>query len=434
MPRLFSIVGVQANMNVIVIPPVVTALRRLKDNSMSTANVTNDERKMTSIFERYLTVWVGLCIVGGIILGKVVPGVSTYLDGLAIYVNKAPVVSIPIAVCLFFMMYPIMVKIDFAEVIKAGKSGKPVGLTLFVNWAVKPFTMYAIALFFLGTLFYSLIGPDAVDYVKMPFGLDLPVGATHGAGQVVMVKGIKMLQVPLWRSYLAGCILLGIAPCTAMVLVWGYLARGNDGLTLVMVAINSLTMLLLYGVLGGFLLGVGRLPVPWQALLLSISIYVALPLVAGYISRKLIISRKGEQWFKEKFLHVLTPITIIALLITLVLLFSFKGEVILSNPLTILWIAIPLFIQTNLIFWLGYGLARLLKLQYRDAAPAAMIGASNHFEVAIATATMLFGLSSGAALATVVGVLIEVPVMLMLVRICLRTHTWFGTNQLENAG
>ncbi len=396
---------------------------------MSTTNAMNDERKMTSIFERYLTVWVGLCIVGGIVLGKVAPGVATSLDSLAIYVNKAPIVSIPIAICLFFMMYPIMVKIDFAEVLKAGKSIRPVGLTLFINWAVKPFTMYAISLFCLGTLFYGFIGPDAVDLVKMPFGLDLPVGATYGAGTVIESGGIKMLQVPLWRSYLAGCILLGIAPCTAMVLVWGYLSKGNDGHTLVMVAINSLTMLFLYGLLGGFLLGVGRLPVPWQALLLSISIYVALPLVAGYFSRKWIIATKGERWFKEKFLHILTPVTIIALLVTLVLLFSFKGEVILSNPLTILWIAIPLFIQTNIIFWLGYGLAKILKLQYRDAAPSAMIGASNHFEVAIATATMLFGLSSGAALATVVGVLIEVPVMLMLVRICLKTQRWFPTGQ-----
>ena len=196
-------------------------------------------------------------------------------------------------------------------------------------------------------------------------------------------------------------------------------------ITLVMVAINSLTMLVLYGVLGGFLLGVGRLPVPWQALVLSIGIYVALPLIAGYLSRKAIINAKGEDWFKEKFLHILNPVTIIALLVTLVLLFSFKGEVIIANPLTILWIAIPLFIQTNLIYWLGYGLARWLKLDYRDAAPAAMIGASNHFEVAIATSTMLFGLSSGAALATVVGVLIEVPVMLMLVKICLKTTHWF---------
>jgi ACR3 family arsenite transporter len=388
---------------------------------------SQNQGKGLNIFEKYLTLWVALCIAGGIVMGKLAPGVATYLDGLAIYVNKAPIVSIPIAVCLFFMMYPIMVKIDFAEVLKAGKSIKPVGLTLFINWAVKPFTMYAISLFCLGTLFYSFIGPDAIDLVKMPFGLDLPVGATYGAGTVIEAGGIKMLEVPLWRSYLAGCILLGIAPCTAMVLVWGYLAKGNDGHTLVMVAINSLTMLILYGLLGGFLLGVGRLPVPWQALLLSISIYVALPLVAGYFSRKWIIATKGQRWFKEKFLHILTPVTIIALLVTLILLFSFKGEVILSNPLTILWIAIPLFIQTNLIFWLGYGLAKILKLEYRDAAPSAMIGASNHFEVAIATSTMLFGLSSGAALATVVGVLIEVPVMLMLVRICLKTQRWFGS-------
>ncbi|MBM4035265.1 MAG: ACR3 family arsenite efflux transporter [Planctomycetes bacterium] len=382
--------------------------------------------KGLSVFERYLTVWVALCILGGIILGKLAPGVAQYLDGLSIYVSEAPVVSIPIAVCLFFMMYPIMVKIDFAEVLKAGRSVKPVGLTLFVNWAIKPFTMYAIAILFLGTLFNTFIGPEARDHVKMPLGLDLGVGATYGAGTVVLRDGAKVLEVPLWRSYLAGCILLGIAPCTAMVLVWGYLAKGNDGHTLVMVAINSLTMLVLYGPLGGFLLGVGRLPVPWQALLLSIAIYVALPLVAGYFSRKWLIATKGEAWFKEKFLHVLTPVTIIALLITLVLLFSFKGEVILGNPLTILWIAIPLFIQTNLIFWLGYWWSKPLKLTYEDAAPSAMIGASNHFEVAIATATMLFGLSSGAALATVVGVLIEVPAMLMLVRICLATRQWFA--------
>lgn len=384
-----------------------------------------EKKKSMSVFERYLSIWVALCIIVGIILGKIAPGIAIYLDGLAITVNNAPVVSIPIAICLFFMMYPIMVKIDFAEVVKAGKSIKSIGLTLFVNWAVKPFTMYAISLLFLGVLFKGFIGAEALDYVKMPFGLDLAVGAQHGAGTIVMHEGQKMLAVPLWRSYLAGCILLGIAPCTAMVLVWGYLSKGNDGHTLVMVAINSLTMLVLYGVLGGFLLGVGRLPVPWQALLLSIGVYVALPLVAGYFSRKWIIANKGEEWFKKKFLHVLTPITVIALLITLILLFSFKGEVILDNPLTILWIAIPLFIQTNVIFWLTYFLAKYLGLSYRDAAPSAMIGASNHFEVAIATAVMLFGLSSGASLATVVGVLIEVPLMLMLVKICLRTQHWF---------
>ncbi|QDV19659.1 Sodium Bile acid symporter family protein [Gimesia panareensis] len=382
-------------------------------------------RQGISFFERYLSVWVALCIVGGIVLGKVAPGIALKLDGMAIYVNEAPVVSIPIAVCLFFMMYPIMVKIDFAEVLKAGKAVRPVGLTLFINWAIKPFTMYAIASFFLGTLFYQFIGPDAVDYVKMPFGLDLSVGEVYGAGKVVLVGEVKMLEVPLWRSYLAGCILLGIAPCTAMVLVWGFLAKGNDGHTLVMVAINSLTMLFLYGVLGGFLLGVGKLPVPWQALLLSIGVYVALPLVAGFISRKWLIAAKGERWFKEKFLHVLTPVTITALLVTLVLLFSFKGETILNNPLTILWIAIPLLIQTIVIFALGYFLSKVLGLSYENAAPTAMIGASNHFEVAIATATMLYGLSSGAALATVVGVLIEVPLMLTLVKFCLKTQDWF---------
>ena len=376
-------------------------------------------------FERYLTVWIVFCIGGGILLGKVAPGIAKTLDGMAIYVNDAPVVSIPIALCLFFMMYPIMVKIDFHEVVKAGWALRPVGLTLFINWCIKPFTMYAIASFFLGKLFLAFIGPDAVDLVKIPLGLNLSAGEVYGAGQVVLVDGVKMLEVPLWRSYLAGCILLGIAPCTAMVLVWGYLSKGNDGHTLVMVAINSLTMLVLFGFLGGFLLGVGKLPVPWQALLLSISIYVALPLVAGYTSRKWIIATRGEQWFRESFLRFLTPVTITALLLTLVLLFSFKGETIVQNPLTILWIAIPLFVQTVVIFALGYVLSKMMGLSYENAAPTAMIGASNHFEVAIATAAMLFGLSSGAALATVVGVLIEVPLMLLLVRFCLATRGWF---------
>jgi len=404
------------------------------------ACITKQPRGL-GFFERYLTLWVVLSIVAGILLGKTAPGVAKSLDAMAITVDGAPVVSVPIAICLFFMMYPIMVKIDFAKVLRAGRSIKPVGLTLFINWAIKPFTMYAIAVFFLGTVFYGLIGPDAVDLVRMPLGADLPAGATYGVGTVVEMDGVRMLQVPLWRSYLAGCILLGIAPCTAMVLVWGYLARGNDAHTLIMVAINSLTMLFFYGPLGGFLLGVGKLPVPWQALVLSIAIYVALPLVAGFFSRRWIVSARGETWFQERFLHILTPITIVALLVTLVLLFSFKGETILNDPLTILWIAVPLFLQTVFIFGLGYGLAKLLKLSYQDAAPSAMIGASNHFEVAIATATILFGLASGAALATVVGVLIEVPVMLMLVRICLKTKGWFpggkdvppSANRIEQA-
>lgn len=377
-------------------------------------------------FERWLSLWVGLCIVIGVALGNLAPSLAESLNRMALTVNGAPVVSIPIAICLFFMMYPIMVKIDFGEWIRAGQATQPILLTLFLNWAIKPFTMFLIASFFLGTIFINFIGPESVDLVKLPLGLDLSPGDRYGSGIVKSVDGNTMLAVPLWRSYLAGCILLGIAPCTAMVLVWGHLARGNDGHTLVMVAINSLAMLLLYGLLGGYLLGVSRLPVPWQALFLSISTYVALPLIAGYLSRRWLIRILGKTWFENRFLPMLSPITTTALLITLILLFSLKGEVLIENPLTILWIAIPLFLQTILIFALGYGLARFLRFDYGDAAPTAMIGASNHFEVAIATAAMLFGLSSGAALATVVGVLIEVPLMLWLVRICLRTEWWFA--------
>jgi ACR3 family arsenite transporter len=357
--------------------------------------------KKLSIFERYLTLWVLLCIIGGIFLGKIAPNMATMLNDFSIYH-----VSIPIAVCLFFMMYPIMVKIDFAQVMKSANTPKPVLLTLFINWMIKPFTMFAIAYFFLGYLFKDFL-----------------------PGTEILASGE---EVELWRSYVAGAILLGIAPCTAMVLMWGYLAKGNDGLTLVMVAINSLMMLALYGPLGGFLLNINAMPVPWQTMLLSVSIYVALPLIAGYLSRKWIIQYKGITWFNEKFLHWLTPISMIALLLTLILLFSFKGEIIVNNPLTILWIAIPLLVQTLFIFVLGYFLfARWLKLSYHDAAPAAMIGASNHFEVAIATAVILFGLSSGAALATVVGVLIEVPVMLMLVSVCKRTCHLFNECHLD---
>jgi ACR3 family arsenite transporter len=358
------------------------------------------ERQL-SIFERYLTLWVALCIAAGILLGRIAPVVATTLDSLSVYQ-----VSIPIAVCLFFMMYPIMVKIDFNDVIRAGKTPKPVLMTLGINWLIKPFSMYLIATLFLGVIFRRFL--PGTEIIK--------------SGQ----------EVELWRSYISGAILLGIAPCTAMVLMWGYLARGNDGLTLVMVAINSLTMLVLYAPLGGFLLGVNAMPIPWQTILLSVAIYVALPLVAGYFSRHLIIRRRGPEWFQQKFLPVLTPVSIVALLVTLVLLFSLKGSVILSNPLTILWIAIPLFIQTILIFSLGYFvLSRVLKLSYHDAAPASMIGASNHFEVAIATSTMLYGLSSGASLATVVGVLIEVPVMLLLVSICKRTCFLFRECHLD---
>ena len=359
------------------------------------AGVTEYTRGL-STFERYLTIWVLLCIGIGILLGRSAPGLANTLDSFSIHQ-----ISIPIAILLFFMMYPIMVKIDFSDIVKAAKAPKPVAMTLFINWAIKPFTMFLFAWFFLGVVFRGML-----------------------TGTDVLLDGST---VPLYRSYISGAILLGIAPCTAMVLVWSYLARGNDALTLVMVAINSLTMLVLYGILGGFLLGVNAMPIPWQTMLLSVAVYVALPLVSGYATRRILIGRKGREWFDKKFLHLLTPVSITALLATLVVLFSLKGEVIVDNPLVIALIAVPLLIQTILIFSLGYFvISRVLKLSYRDAAPASMIGASNHFEVAIATSAMLFGLGSGAALATVVGVLIEVPVMLLLVKICLRTRGMFS--------
>ena len=346
-----------------------------------------------SFFERYLTVWVILCIVAGIFLGRVFPGIAVMLDAMSVYQ-----VSIPIAICLFFMMYPIMVKIDFGQAKKAAQTPKPVVLTLVVNWLIKPFTMVAFAQFFLGWLFRPLLAGTEI---------------------------IRGAEVALADSYIAGAILLGIAPCTAMVLMWGYLSFSNQGHTLVMVAINSLAMLFLYAPLGRWLLAANNLTVPWETIVLSVLIYVGLPLLAGAMSRTWILRHKGKAWFDGVFLKYLSPVSVTALLITLVLLFAFKGDLIARNPLHILLIAVPLFIQTNFIFLITYVAAQKLRLFYEDAAPAALIGASNHFEVAIATAVTLFGLNSGAALATVVGVLIEVPVMLLLVEFCKRTAFWF---------
>lgn len=365
---------------------------------MSTSNSETRKKAVQaggqlSFFERYLTVWVFLCIIAGIAIGRLFPGVATALDAMSIYQ-----VSIPIAICLFFMMYPIMVKIDFTQAARAVRTPKPVLLTLVVNWVIKPFTMVAFAQFFLGWLFRPLIT-----------GTEL----------------IRGSEISLANSYIAGTILLGIAPCTAMVLMWGYLSYSNQGHTLVMVAINSLAMLFLYAPLGRWLLAANDLVVPWQTIVLSVLIYVGLPLAAGMYSRYWIFKHKGREWFERRFLKYLSPIAIAALLITLVLLFAFKGDLIVENPLHILLIAVPLFIQTNFIFLITYVAAQKLNMTYEDAAPAALIGASNHFEVAIATAVTLFGLNSGAALATVVGVLIEVPVMLMLVEVCKRTAFWF---------
>ena len=346
-----------------------------------------------SFFERYLTLWVFLCILGGIILGRAFPTIAVTLDALSFYQ-----VSIPIAICLFFMMYPIMVKIDFTQAANAVRAPKPVILTLVVNWMIKPLTMVVFSQFFLGWLFRPLITGTEI---------------------------INGSEVNLASSYIAGTILLGIAPCTAMVLMWGYLSYGNQGHTLVMVAVNSLAMLFLYAPLGRWLLAANDLVVPWQTIVLSVLIYVGLPLAAGMYSRFWIFKHKGREWFEKEFMQYLSPVATGALLITLILLFAFKGELIVNNPLHILLIAVPLFIQTNFIFLISYVAALKLNLCYEDSAPAALIGASNHFEVAIATAVMLFGLNSGAALATVVGVLIEVPVMLMLVEFCKKTAFWF---------
>ncbi|MBE9157355.1 ACR3 family arsenite efflux transporter [Nodosilinea sp. LEGE 06152] len=346
-----------------------------------------------SFFEHYLTLWVLLCIGVGIALGRLLPQVAIALDAMSVYQ-----VSVPIAVCLFFMMYPIMVKIDFSQAKRAAQTPRPVLLTLVVNWLIKPFTMVLFAQVFLGGLFRPLLEGTEV---------------------------IRGSEITLADSYIAGAILLGIAPCTAMVLMWGYLSFSNQGLTLVMVAINSLAMLFLYAPLGRWLLTANSLTVPWQTIVLSVLVYVGLPLLAGAISRTWILRHRGKAWFEQVFLKILSPVAVIALLTTLVLLFAFKGDLIVRNPLHIVLIAVPLFIQTNVIFLLSYLAAQKLGLAYEDAAPAALIGASNHFEVAIATAVTLFGLNSGAALATVVGVLIEVPLMLMLVEFCKRTAFWF---------
>ena len=335
-------------------------------------------------FHKYLTVWVALCIIIGISLGAAFPGAAQFLNSLAI-----AQVNIPVAIFLFAMMYPIMVQIDFSEVVNAVKAPKAVLLTLIVNWAIKPFTM-----FFFAWLFMRVIWAPFID--------DTMAG-----------------------EYIAGMILLGIAPCTAMVLVWSYLARGFMGLTLVLVALNSLTMLVLYAPLGNYLLGVAEMYVPFMTIFLSVMLYVGVSLVAGYFSRTRLIKTRGIDWYERVFLKHMGTISIIALLLTLIFLFMLQGRVILEAPLVVGMIAVPLIIQTLFIFVIGYAAAKLIGLTYEEAAPASMIGASNHFEVAIATAVTVFGLTSGAALSTVVGVLIEVPVMLLLVRICLRTRSRF---------
>lgn len=335
-------------------------------------------------FEKYLTLWVLLSMAAGIGLGALFPRTAEFLNGIAV-----AQVNIPVAFLLFGMMYPIMVQIDFSEVRQALRNPKPVILTLVVNWGIKPFTML-----FFAWLFFRVVWAPFVGFEEA-------------------------------SSYIAGMILLGIAPCTAMVLVWSYLSRGFMGHTLVMVALNSMTMLVLYAPLGNWLLDASEVPVPFATLFLAILFYVGLALVAGYFTRTRLMRTRGVEWYETIFLKHTGKASMAALLATLIFLFMLQGDVILAQPLVIGMIAVPLIIQTLFIFALAYVAARLVRLTYEDAAPSVLIGASNHFEVAIATAATLFGLASGAALATVVGVLIEVPLMLFLVRVCLRTMHFF---------
>lgn len=345
----------------------------------------NDNNKSgIGFFAKYLSVWVALCIALGVAIGYFLPGVPAFL-GQFEYAK----VSIPVALLIWLMIYPMMLKVDFTSIKNAGKKPKGLIITLVVNWLIKPFTMYLIAAFFLKVVFKALIPGE------------------------------------LSTEYLAGAVLLGAAPCTAMVFVWSYLSDGDAGYTVVQVAINDLVILFAFTPIVAFLLGVSDVHVPWDTLLLSVVLFVVIPLGFGAITRFRLIKRRGKEWFEGVFLKKFDGITEAGLLLTLVILFSFQGRVILSNPLAIVLIAVPLVIQTYLIFFIGYGWARAWKVPYEVAAPAGMIGASNFFELAVAVAISLFGLSSGAALATVVGVLTEVPVMLSLVKIAKATRSRF---------
>ncbi len=342
-----------------------------------------------SFFERYLTFWVILCMVAGVLIGRFIPAIPAFLATFE-YAR----VSIPIAILIWLMIYPMMMKVDFASVKNVGKSPKGLYLTWVTNWLIKPFTMYAIAWFFFFVVFKRFIPAD------------------------------------LAKSYLAGAILLGAAPCTAMVFVWSHLTKGNPAYTVVQVATNDLIILAAFTPIVGLLLGIGGITIPWNTLLLSVVLFVVIPLTAGVLTRTWMIRHKGEEYFTKAFLPKFNNITIGGLLLTLVLIFSFQGEMILANPLHIILIAVPLTIQTFLIFFIAYFAARWLRLSHDVAAPAGMIGASNFFELAVAVAISLFGTTSPAALATIVGVLVEVPVMLTLVRIANNTKHWFGKETL----
>lgn len=337
-----------------------------------------------SYFERYLTLWVALCIIIGILIGQYLPIIPNTLSKFE-YAN----VSIPVAILIWLMIYPMMLKVDFESVKNVGKRPKGIFITGVTNWLIKPFTMFGLAWLFFYVIFKSLI----------------PVELAH--------------------EYLAGAVILGAAPCTAMVFVWSHLTKGDAAYTLVQVAVNDLLILVAFAPIVAFLLGIGGINIPWDTLLFSVVLFVVIPLLAGVLTRVSVIKRRGINYFNKVFVKKFDNFTIGGLLLTLIILFSFQGETILANPLHIVLIAVPLIIQTLLIFFIAYGWSKAAKLPHSTAAPAGMIGASNFFELAVAVAISLFGLQSGAALATVVGVLVEVPIMLMLVKIANNTRRWF---------
>lgn len=344
------------------------------------------EKKSSGIgfFEKYLTVWVILCMAAGVLIGQFLPGVPAFL-GKFEYAN----VSIPIAILIWLMIYPMMLKVDFQSIRNVGKNPKGLFVTWVTNWLIKPFTMFGIAWLFFFVIFKTLIPAE------------------------------------LAKDYLAGAILLGAAPCTAMVFVWSHLTKGNPAYTVVQVATNDLIILVAFTPIVALLLGISGVKIPWNTLLLSVALFVVIPLAGGMLTRSAVIKKRGLEYFEKGFLPKFSNVTIAGLLLTLVIIFSFQGKVILENPLHIVLIAVPLVIQTFLIFFIAYFASKLLKLPHDIAAPAGMIGASNFFELAVAVAISLFGAKSPVALATIVGVLVEVPVMLTLVKIANRTTSWF---------
>ncbi len=334
------------------------------------------EKKKIGFFEKYLTLWVALCIAGGIAIGHFAGDSMQFLSQIEMFK-----VNIPVAVLIWLMIYPMMLQVDFSSIKNVGKKPKGLILTLIVNWLIKPFTMAFFAWIFFSKLYGAFIEPE------------------------------------LAGEYIAGAILLGAAPCTAMVFVWSYLTNGDPNYTLLQVSVNDLIILVAFVPIVGLLLGITNIKIPYETLVASVIIFVVIPLVAGLITHKLLVRLKGKNWFEKEFLPKLKPISILALLVTLVLLFAFQGINILNNPFIILLIAIPLIIQTYFIFFITWFAGKKLKLPHCINSPAAMIGASNFFELAVAVAIALFGLQSPAALVTVVGVLVEVPVMLSLVAI-----------------